>query len=39
MDMFQYLGDYMWDALHVMLVKTGLEHVHLVIGTILMKLI
>ena len=39
MDMFQYLGDYMWDALHVMLVETGLEHVHLVIGTILMKLI
>ena len=39
MDMFQYLGDYMWDALHLMLVKTSLEHVHLVIGIILMKLI
>ena len=29
----------MWDALHVMLVKIGLEHVHPVIGIILMKLI
>ena len=39
MDMFQYLGDHMWDALHVMLVETGLEHVHPVIGTIMMELI